>query len=182
MCAVTTDRLVAVLTETESVIRARFGRRFVGGIVNRMDVDDLIQLVSVRAFAALSQCRAINDVELRHWILTIAKCEFESQVTASRAAKRSVVREETRIDVEVDGRRHCYEPSIVDDDVVGIAEEMESLMAVVNQLPANRRKALCMRYLDSAEYDVIAEEMGITVNAVRLLVSHALKSVREQLA
>lgn len=183
--SITVENLIAVLSATESTIRARYARKLMI-IAGRFDIDDLVQLTAMKCFNALESCNAQSDEELTHWVIQTARFTCQTAITAHRAAKRSTVREEVAIGVANDGSRDGFQPATsVDADpsvACEIAEQCSDMLEALKSIPANQAKAVRMSYLEGADYPEIAEALGVSVNACRLLVSRGIKAVRELVA
>jgi RNA polymerase sigma factor (sigma-70 family) len=81
-------------------------------------------------------------------------------------------------------RLHADPIVITDRDLQDYAElkdEVNRALSAVNQLPRDERAAVIGRYLSDAEYCALAEEAGISEQAVRKRVSRALSSLRRRL-
>lgn len=180
MSVVTVESLVSVLATTEPIIRARYARKLsmIGG---RLDIDDLCQMVALKAFRYIETCEAKDAEQLSYYILTIAKWEVEQALNSNRkCAKRSTTREQVAIGVATDASRDGYQPSVESDPAVAveIKERCALMIDALKGLTAKQAQAVRMSYLEGAEYPVIAETMGISVNAARLLVSQGIKAAR----
>lgn len=176
----TTEQLVDALTACESTIRARFTRRL-SMVSSRVDVDDLIGEVSYKLFRSLDTCQATTDDELRHWILQTAKWTAETMITGHRASKRSTAREHVAIGVATDDSRDGYQPSLNDDpcEVAQANETLASVMAVIDGLRPMQAACVKASYLHGRDYADIADEFGISHEAVKQHVKRGLAAVRE---
>ena len=181
---VTTELVASVLVEVESAIISRYGRKLVN-MTQRFDSDDLVQMVAVKAIRSVDSCKAQSMDELRHWVLLIARSVCQDALKSHRgAAKRSTKCEQVAIGVATDDSRDGYQPSIDCEpaELAIIAEDCQAIAAALESIPATQAAAVRMRYVDGLEYDVIASELGVSINSVRLLVSRGLKAVRELVA
>jgi RNA polymerase sigma factor (sigma-70 family) len=181
--SIAVENLVAVLSATESVIRARYTRKL-AIIAGRFDIEDLLQETARKCFGALESCNAQSDDELSHWVLQTARFTCQSAITTHRSLKRSTAREQVAIGVATDDSRDGYQPAVDADPSVAceIAEQTAAMLSALESIPANQAKAVRMSYLDGADYPEIAEALGVSVNACRLLVSRGIKAVRELVA
>lgn len=179
----TETQLIEALAATESIIRARFSRK-IGMIGQRVAVEDLLQSVALKAFKSLSKCTATTEEELNHWVLTIAQNCYKSLLTTNYAVKRSAKMEGCAIGVATDESRDGFQPADMEGDAsvkAEIAEEIQQVLSMLDQLTPDRARAIRMRYLDQMELNDIAEVMGISNEAVRCLVSKGLAKIRKQL-
>lgn len=173
MQTLSTDQLVAVLDECEPTIRGRFTQKL-SKIGKRFDADDLMQSTRLRAFAAIEKCNAADDFELRNWILQIAKNTYKSEITNHVGVSKRSVKREDNSDAALLTR-----PSLNTVDATEVSESCEEVIALLDELPPNQSQAVRASYLDGRGYADIADEMGVTVNSVRLLVSRGLKLIRQ---
>lgn len=179
---ITEARLIAVLSETDSVIRSRYARKL-SMVAGRVDIDDILQVVALKCFRALAQCNAQNDDELRHWVLQAARFEVQTAITGHRAAKRSTAREQVAIGVATDDSRDGFQPAVEVDPSLAceVREQCDAMLYALSQIPAKQAKAVRMLYIEGREYAEIADSLGVSVNACRLLVSRGIKACRESL-
>ena len=68
------------------------------------------------------------------------------------------------------------------DDRLAAMQQGEQLWPMIDDLPAAQRDALKLRILDGLPYDEAAARLGRTDLATRLLVSRALKRLRNAVA
>jgi len=69
----------------------------------------------------------------------------------------------------------------INDNVLEINETSRKVNAILNELPAQRLKAVSLVYLEDKKYQDAAEEMGITINSVKTHLKLSLKALREKL-
>lgn len=173
MQTLSSDQLVAVLEECEPTIRGRFTRKL-SKIGQRFDADDLVQTTRMKAFAAIEKCRAADDFELRNWVLQIAKNAYRTEIDNHVGrGKRSVKREVESDDVLL------TRPSLNAVDATEVSESCSEVVAMLDELPTNQARAVRAVYLEGRDYPELADEMGVSVNSVRLLVSRGLKLIRQ---
>ena len=168
------SELIEVLTEVGPEIGA-FAARRLASVERRFDVDDLKQIVAMKALRYRESIESNDKEVVRHWVKKLAYNEYKTAVTAEFAAKRSVA-------CEVSGEE--ISPAVVQDDqfeLAVIAEDMEFVTEAMKQIPASWAKAVRMRYLECLSNAEIAVEMQTTVNAVRLLVSRGLAAIRARI-
>lgn len=177
---VTVEKLVAMLEVCNPVIRAKYANR-IRVLGHRFDTDDLCQVVAIKAVRYLPRFVGDTDAQLAKWIYAIAHNACEEAVVEHNRAKRSFVREEVAIGCGRDDHQDGFLPAGSDhtpDVQAEINEETEAMMAAIETIPAQQAVAVRMRYLENRPYDEIAETMGVSNDAVRLLVSRGIKSVR----
>jgi RNA polymerase sigma factor (sigma-70 family) len=57
----------------------------------------------------------------------------------------------------------------------------DRLAAALDALPADARRAVLLRYVESWEVEVVAEDLGVPPATVRVLCRHALAALRAEL-
>lgn len=158
--------LSVVLSELEPIIKARHAR-CVSRYSRRFDVDDLFQVTCMKAHMGLDKVRAETPQQLRHWILTIAKSSLLTAIATEHAQKRDI-----RLEADSDQWSRTLAPEVEQTNTSQLDEHLR-------RASANSQTALRLRYLESKSYAEISDHMGITENAVRLLVSRGLKAIRK---
>ena len=182
---ITTDLLMETLAETESTIRARFARRL-GRMNQRIDLDDLCQIVAMNAWQSMDTCHAQSMTELRHWVLTIAKHTCESAVTKHLGvAKRSLRVESVVVGQATDESRDGFQPA--SDDLNGIdaailRELCDAMYSILDRLSEPRRTAIIMKKLQNVSYAEIAAKLNVTEATARLMVSRGLEQASQEAA
>lgn len=185
---ITEAQLIEALTANESIIRARFSRKL-ALVGSRVSIEDLLQSVALKAFKAMSKCTATTEDELNHWILTIAQNTAESMITHHRScAKRATKSEQVAIgqgsDEDNSSSRGGFQPADLESDAavqVEMAEEIQMILSMIDELTPDRARAIRMRYIDQMEPVDIAKVMGISSEAVRCLVNKGLNKIRKAL-
>ncbi|MEX1295961.1 MAG: sigma-70 family RNA polymerase sigma factor [Candidatus Limnocylindrales bacterium] len=135
--------------------------------------EDITEAVFLKALAALPSFREQGHGEsstFKTWLYAIA---------------RNVVRNERRRE-----RRHPEDPIELalhlraPDDPAATAEtrlEAERALEAVMELPADRRQAVVLRFVNELSAREIGQIMGKSEGAVRVLIHRALVSVRQRL-
>lgn len=181
---VTTELVIATLNDVEGIIISRFSRK-IAMISKRVDIEDVLQEIRIKAVQSAKDCKAVDADQLRFWVLTIARYTVESMITRERAIKRSTTREECAIGVSTDESRDGYQPagSEVDPSVKAEVSEVCAIMiSMLDSLSPAQATAIRMLYLENASYEEIAAKLGNTVLAARNVVDRGLKSLRAKLS
>jgi RNA polymerase sigma-70 factor (ECF subfamily) len=121
--------------------------------------EDLAQQVFLDAAVALR----FDGRPPSAWLYTVAKRRFADE--ARRRARVSVA----GLD-ELANRETEYGPAVA-----------EALLASFAQLPAPQREVLVMKLVRGLSYGEIASILGVSVEAVRMRFSRALRTVRDDL-
>jgi RNA polymerase sigma factor (sigma-70 family) len=136
-----------------------YARQMLGG--SRVDAEDVLQDVFVRAYGAL---RANDrDVSLRAWLYRIAhnRCIDELRRPAAAIGAPSEVLELVQA------------PASDPMDAVEQRESLRRLVADVQRLPEQQRSALLMREISGMAYQDLASALDVTVPSVKSLLVRA---------
>jgi RNA polymerase sigma-70 factor (ECF subfamily) len=180
------DALVEFLAERRLPLLAFIGRQLGPTLRGKVEPDDIVQEVSVdclRSFAEVD----LSERDPFGWLCQVAERRI---IDAHRhfvgAQKRSAGREQP-LDLSPD---RTGQGGLVDLLVVSMTspsaafsrnEKEYQLLAALDQIPEEGRQALRMRYVQGLPSKVIAEEMGKTDGAVRVLLTRSLKRLQELL-
>ncbi len=186
----TVEQLVAKLESVRSIIAARFAGRL-QLIKSRVDIDDVMQAVAMKAFNGLAACQADNDEQFEHWVLTIAKHTVESLVTAHRSQKRSTAKEAFAIGRDsrtgegvgdqMIGFTQFAAKTMTPDEILSVREECSAVMSAVDGLGEYQSKVVKMMFVEMKSYEEIASELGVTVSSLRNVVSRAKSRLKDML-
>lgn len=186
---ITHELIAETVFSLKFLIAARHGR-MLATIGQRVDVDDLLQVVAERAMASCAKCKATSVDEFQHWILTIASNSARLMIRDNCAiGKRSIRREGFAIgaasDADDSTQRSGFQPADLDSDpsaIAEVAEATQAVLAVLDRLPVGQARAVRMRYLEQMGNQDIADKLGVSNDAVRLLVSRGIRRARVLLA
>jgi RNA polymerase sigma-70 factor (ECF subfamily) len=140
---------------------------------DRHAADDITAQVFLRALAGLDRFREQTDgpdSSFRVWLFQIARN------TLSNERRRVRRHPATPIDLALE-----YAGT---DDVAATAGnrvESERAWAAIEQLPADRRRAIVLRFVNEMSTREIAEILGKSEGATRVLIHRSLQSVARQL-
>jgi RNA polymerase sigma-70 factor (ECF subfamily) len=155
----------------------------------RVSPSDIVQDTFFEAHRDFNQFRGQSTAEFVSWLRRIVvhnilrvveqhllteKRDVRREVSLEEIGRRleqSTARLETLLAVESDSpSRHAVE------------REHEVLLAdALAELPADYRDVIVLRHIEGLPFDGVAERMGRTVGAVRMLWLRALKRLRERL-
>jgi len=154
---------------------------------NRVEIDDLVQEVYLRALAAESSLPAASpdETELYRYLKTIARHTVIDVVRAARAAKR-----DGRVEglARSDWSRTGLGQSRIADPGPGPAtrvaggETAEQLAKAFDALSPEHRRVLGLRKFEGLSARVAAERMGRSEKAVHSLFRRALEAWEEALS
>ena len=170
--------LLDVLEAEEAKIKAIYRRRLLP-IAARYDVDDLIGDVTLRAIRDWDKCLSSDFYGVRRWVRVIARNTTMSALDEHIVrAKRSVRRESCG---SPDGIFNQMEHAATyrDSDTAERDELIQMCIAVLDRLPGRQTHAIRRLHVDGASYTEIAMELGVTLGAVRSLVSKGLARCKQ---
>lgn len=178
--------LVEFLDERRLPLLAFIGRQVGPALRRKIEPEDIFQEVSIDCL------RSLPDVDLSErdpfgWLCQVAERRI---IDAHRhfvgAQKRAASREQP-LDVAPD---RTGQGGLVDLLVVSMTSPSAAfsrnqreykLMAALDQLPEDGRQALRMRYVQGMPSKEIAEELGKSDGAVRVLLTRSLKRLQDLL-
>jgi RNA polymerase sigma-70 factor (ECF subfamily) len=161
-----------------------------GQLKARLDSSDLVQETFVRAVEKFSQFAGTEEEEWRAWLGRIAEREVIHQLRHHLGAEKRAVSRERRLPVG-DGSSITGSPRLDEWLVktqstpsrVAIRQERAALLAnALARLPEDYREVLVLRNLQGLDFPDVAQRLGRSAGAVRVLWVRALKKLREELA
>lgn len=150
------------------------GRR--GFATPRFDDSDLTQDAVLLAHQAFGQFRGETVAEFTVWIQRVARTAVTRAFRAHRdAGKRDAGRE---VEIEdaaaiTDGRRSPGSSAVQHEYAALVA-------AAINRLPEDMRAVVHGRHLEDLSYAELADRIGRSEGAVRVLYTRALRKLREE--
>lgn len=142
--------------------------RYVAGLGERSDVDEVVQDTFVRAFGSLDGFR--GDSALRTWLFTIARNLVRDRARTRKMRRDAVPIEESHAVTE-------HDPL----DGVVAEETAERLRRAVGRLSPTQREVFTLRVTEGLSYREIAAVVGTTEGAARVHYHHAMRLIRELL-
>ncbi len=142
------------LEELEFVYAYIFAR-----VGNRADAEDLTQQVALKAIPRLRA--GAGPAAIRSYLFATAR----SALATFWSSRFGLPVEELREDVWVD--RQQKEPA---------QESIERVNRILNQLPANYRKLLELRFLRGYSLKEVAAELGTTLGGIKVMQLRALRA------
>lgn len=147
----------------EYYVRLRLGDR----IRQRVEVDDVLQEVALRAYRSLDRFRLEKEGSLLGWLKGIAEHVILEVVSAGRRDRAVPLSEDTPEDSR---------PSQA--TVLRRDERFNRLQDAFDSLAPDHRKVILLARLERLPLDVVAERMGRSPTAVKQLLWRALKKLR----
>jgi RNA polymerase sigma-70 factor (ECF subfamily) len=173
-------------------------REFVRGLVRsrrpdrlqaRVDHSDIIQETMLRVAQNIGDFQGNCEEEWKAWLARIAENEVVHQIRHHLAAARRAVGRESPRSAEpvgsAEGMSRLEEWLARTQTSPSLAaqrnERAFALADALTRLPEDYRRVLVLRHLDGMPFAAVAERMGRSEGAVRVLWTRALKKMREEL-
>lgn len=146
-----------------------FAARLSPVLRQRMNEDDLAQKACIHALRCFAR---FTRRELRSywaWLRQICRHVIERFVRWCYESKRDPRRDELLDELSLeDGTQHPYrsaQPSA--EKVLETLETAGQLHAALDQLPADERMVICLRYIDGLTLSRIAQRLGVSIDSVK---------------
>lgn len=145
-----------------SLIEARLGE----GLRRRVDTEDLVQEVLLRAFSCLSQFRWSGNEALFRWLSTIARHVIYE---VARREKRELI---------LPSEGHLEARELSPSRIVGRDDRFERLKAAMDGLKPEYHEVILLARIRRLPMRDVAERMGRTPDAVAQLLRRALYALK----
>ncbi|HEX6807775.1 MAG TPA: RNA polymerase sigma factor [Gemmatimonadaceae bacterium] len=156
------ERAATLLVERHAMPLARF----VAGLGERRDVEEVVQDTFVRAFGSLDGFR--GESSLRTWLFTIARNLVRDRARG-RKGRRDVV--------SIEEWHAATEHDALD---AAVADETEARMRrAVETLTPMQREVFTLRVTDGMSYKEIAAVVSSTEGAARVHYHNAMRAIKE---
>ena len=151
----------------------------------KLDASDLVQDTLLKAHQKFQQFRGASEAELVVWLRKILARNVVDVVRRYGAAARQVDREQS-LDQMIDESIHAVGNLLVasgsSPSQAAQRRELGVVLAdALATLSADHRDVIVLRNLEELEWDAVAEKMGRSKDAVRMLWVRALKEFRPRL-
>ncbi len=150
--------------------------RYVG---DREAAEDLAQETFIRVYKSGSRYRPQSKFQT--WIFTIARNLSLNELRRKKYKTVSLDDSFSSDDGEL--RRQVEDPrSTAPDEDILRREKASAVKAAIDDLPENQRVAVLLRRYEQFSYEEISQTMGVSVKAVKSLLSRAKEGLRVNLA
>jgi len=179
-----------LLQEYRDFVRGLVRSRQPARLQARVDHSDIIQETMLRVAQNIGDFQGNSEEEWKAWLARIAENEVVHQIRHHLAAARRAVGRERIRPAESAGSadgmsrledwlaRTQTSPS----QAAQRNERAYTLADALTRLPEDYRRVLVLRHLDGLPFAGVAERMGRSEGAVRVLWTRALKKMREELS
>ncbi|HUE69397.1 MAG TPA: sigma-70 family RNA polymerase sigma factor [Pirellulaceae bacterium] len=141
----------------------------------RLDPSDLVQETLLEAQRDFSRFAGSGEGELTAWLRRILVRNLADQLKHHHSQKRDFERDQP-LDLLVEQAHAALAaPLSTPSAQVSRHEQAVVLTQAMAQLPADYREVITLRHLEGASFEAIAQRMGRTSGAVRMLWMRALE-------
>jgi RNA polymerase sigma-70 factor (ECF subfamily) len=142
----------------------------------RLDASDLVQQTCLSVHKRIEEFNGQDLPQFLAWLRQVHEHNIQNAIRDQlHAARRQVDREEPL------GERDPEYFQSTPSQLAARDEEALRLQAAIEQLPADERQALRLRYFDGRTLDDVSRDMGITKDAAVWLIKCGMKGVRKSL-
>lgn len=165
------------------LVRSRCGAQ----LRARVDSSDLVQETLLRVAQHIAQFEGTCEEEWRAWLARVAENEVVHQLRHHLGAEKRDARRECRLaapESSAGGPRleqWWAKSQTSPSQAVVRKERVLALADALGRLPPDYREVLVLRHLEGLPFEAVAERLGRTSGAARVLWTRALKKLREEL-
>ncbi len=159
--------------------RGQIGRR----LRVKLDVEDLLQEVSLEAYRDIGKFRGNTEGEFLSWLRKILDTILQNQVRRYFGTRRRNLRQERRLAADLDDsmRGLGADPVAPDTSPTQRAvkhERVSRLAEAIETLPLPYRKVIVLRHLEGMSFAEVASRMNRTEDSVKNMWVRALRQLR----
>jgi RNA polymerase sigma-70 factor (ECF subfamily) len=164
------------------LVRARCG----GRLRARLDSSDLVQETLLRVSRHIAQFQGHGEDEWRAWLARIAENEVIAQYRRHLGAARRDAGREQPLAPPLSGASRLeqwWARSQSSPSQAAVRRERALVLTdALGRLADDYREVLVLRHLEGLDFPEVAQRMGRSPGAVRVLWTRALKKLRDELA
>jgi RNA polymerase sigma-70 factor (ECF subfamily) len=148
------------------IVRIRLG----ASLREKLESQDIVQEAFVRAVKNFDRFELRHEKAVLHWLGELALNAIRDRYDYHRAAMRDMYKEKPldRVSGEEDGK-HDPEDRLTPSRFVSGQEELLNLAKALDELPQDARDVVVFRDVEQLEFKEIAEFLGRTEDAARML-------------
>jgi RNA polymerase sigma-70 factor (ECF subfamily) len=157
-----------------------------GDFQGKFDPSDIVQQTLLEAYRALPQFRGQTEPELAAWLRQILAHVLAHEIRRYRGTQqRDLVREVSLEQALAESSQRLggllAAPGSSPSQQAAQREQELLLAEVLDRLPQDYREVIILRHLEELPHEKIAERMGRSAGAVRMLWVRALARLRQEL-
>ena len=159
-------------------------RQLPAGLRGKVDPSDIVQQTFMDAWKGQQEFRGITHAERLAWLRVILKrVILRNDRDLLKTQKRGEGREKS-LQAAIDQTSIRIENLAISEDpgpasLVERAEQTLKLAAALDQLPEDYRSVLVLRHLEGLSHAEVAQQMGRTTSATRMLWVRALEQLKK---
>ncbi len=153
----------------------------------RCDASDIVQETMLEAFRDFRQFRGQQESEFLGWIRQILTHNLAGAVKQHLLVEKRDIRKEIETEAQLaanESRLEMRENWFVDSaaspsSIVQRQEQLQSVLDRIAKLPNHYRDVLLLRHIEELSFEEVAQRLGKSSGAVRMIWLRALESLRE---
>lgn len=153
----------------------------------RCDASDIVQETMLEAFRDFRQFRGQHESEFLGWIRQILAHNLACAVKQHLLVEKRDIRKEIENPMHLtssESRLEIRENWFVDSaaspsSIVQKQEQLQNVLDRIAKLPSHYRDVLLLRHIEELSFEEVAQRLGKTSGAVRMIWLRALESLRE---
>lgn len=167
-------------------LRAYLDQRIPAKLRSSISADDLLQNLYITAFKGLPSFRSEHDNSIDRWLAVIAQRQLVNAIKNARRIKRgagAVMQEPNAAEMSsfINIWMEITSAERTPSSAAAAMEAAGSVQVALATLPESRRQAISMHFVEGKSFQEIADAMHKTTPAVRSLLFHGLRQLRDQL-
>jgi len=136
-------------------------------IKSKTDAEDITEEVFLKAWRAISSCRGKENA-FSSWLYRIAHNQLVDEIR----------KRQRRPSLELDKVESISDPV----NSVERHSEQQELLELIDRLPSNQKRVIFLKFIEGMGYREIANIMGKSEGALRVLQMRALAALRKELS
>lgn len=177
------DEMAAVMAVLKDDIE-RYARALIPvALRHLLDANDVFQDAAIRIFKAAPQFKYTSEDNFRHWLLAIVRTTVLDQVKRYTSQKRSEHKRAKPLSDDSQSitrlMRAIKSDQSTPSSVIANEEICEVMTEYIDQLKPDYHAVVVMKYYQELTNEQIAKLLGRSPEAVRKLLTRALKVLRE---
>lgn len=153
----------------------------------KFDASDIVQQTLMEAWQSAPKFRGSTEAERIAWLRKILSHVLAHEVRRYRGTHKRNLDRELSIErslAQSSRRLNAVLASAITSPSERVAKQEQQVMLaeLLDRLPADYREVIVLRNLEGLSHTEVAERMGRSVGAVRMLWVRALQEVRQQFA
>jgi RNA polymerase sigma-70 factor (ECF subfamily) len=174
----------ALLATYHSMLRARAVDKMGPVLAARLEAEDVLQQVYLEVLRKIESFEGRDPQAFLNWTLTILDHKLADARRALHRLKRDVAREQAHPAMAtqescINLLEKLYAQSGTPSRIVRREEAVGALIASVSRLSDTYRQVIQLRFLEGRSVEQVAERLGKSSAAVKMLTMRALAELRE---